>query len=130
MSILSDRLRATPRGRGLLQRELAESLDLSRVAITQYEQGRRVPEVDILTKIADFFMVSVDYLLGRTDVRIMCAATHQPETTTQSNKQSADILPMGDSSALKTLRNSFTKNTVNLSPANDLLSTSPSLILC
>ena len=101
MSILGDRLRQLREEGGLLQRELAESLDLSRVAITQYEQGRRVPEVDILTKIADFFMVSVDYLLGRTDVRIMCATTHQPETTTQSNKQSADILPNGAQQCLK-----------------------------
>lgn len=93
MSVLGDRLRQLREEKGLLQRELAESLNLSRVAITQYEQGRRVPEVDILVKLADFFMVSVDYLLGRTDIRIMYAATYQPETSAHSNKQSTDILP-------------------------------------
>lgn len=62
-----ERLRKLRKEKGLLQRELAEKLNLSRVAITHYEQGKRFPELDTLHKMADFFNVSVDYLIGRTD---------------------------------------------------------------
>lgn len=61
------RLRKLREDKGMLQRELAEKLNLSRVAITHYEQGTRQPEWDTLKKIADVFNVSVDYLLGRTE---------------------------------------------------------------
>ena len=62
-----ERLRKLREEKGLLQRELAEKLNLSRVAITHYEQGKRFPEWDTLQKMADLFNVSVDYLLGRTE---------------------------------------------------------------
>lgn len=65
-----ERLRNLRGEKGLLQRELAAKLNLSRVAITHYEQGKRFPEWDTLQKIADLFGVSVDYLLGRSDSRI------------------------------------------------------------
>ncbi|HEY8435513.1 MAG TPA: helix-turn-helix transcriptional regulator [Haloplasmataceae bacterium] len=61
------RLRKLRVEHGMLQRELAEKLNVSRVAITQYENGKRLPEWDKLQKIADIFGVSVDYLLGRVD---------------------------------------------------------------
>lgn len=62
-----ERLKMLREEKGLLQRELAEKLNLSRVAITHYEQGTRFPEWDTLQGMADLFDVSVDYLLGRTE---------------------------------------------------------------
>jgi transcriptional regulator with XRE-family HTH domain len=41
----------------------------SKAAISQYENGKRIPEIDALQAFADFFGVSLDYLLGRTDTR-------------------------------------------------------------
>ncbi len=64
-----ERLKMLREEKGLLQRELAEKLNLSRVAITHYEQGTRFPEWDTLQGMADLFDVSVDYLLGRTEQR-------------------------------------------------------------
>lgn len=43
--------------------------NFTRVAISQYENGKRIPEIDALTSFAQYFGVSVDYLLGRTDIR-------------------------------------------------------------
>lgn len=52
---------------GLTQQELAERLGLSPVTISGYENGHREPSIEILERIADYFEVSVDYLLGRED---------------------------------------------------------------
>lgn len=49
----------------LSQSKLGKSLGISSSTIGMYEQGRRFPDQTILTKIADFFDVSTDYLLGR-----------------------------------------------------------------
>jgi Helix-turn-helix. len=49
------------------QKELAEYLCVQRNAISRYENDEREPEYDILVKMADYFSVSTDYLLGRTD---------------------------------------------------------------
>ena len=53
--------------RGLTQGNLAEKIGISRASLSHYETNRREPDYDTLEKIADFFNVSVDYLLGRTE---------------------------------------------------------------
>lgn len=74
MESFPQRLRKLREERGMLQRELADKLNVSRVAVTQYEQGKRFPEWDTLRKIADIFGVSIDYLLGRVDDRNLSLA--------------------------------------------------------
>lgn len=49
------------------QPALAEAIGVSRQAIGQWKDGNTFPDVLALTKIADYFKVSADYLLGRTD---------------------------------------------------------------
>lgn len=53
--------------RNLSQYDLAEKLGFSRGKISNYEQGTREPDFETLKQIADFFDVSTDYLLGKTD---------------------------------------------------------------
>lgn len=53
----------------LSQAELAKFLHLARSTIAQYETGDRTPDYDTLQRIADYFHVSTDYLLGRTKSR-------------------------------------------------------------
>lgn len=52
---------------GLTQAEMAERLGISRSTIGMYETGAREPDFETLEKIADFFNVDTDFLLGRTD---------------------------------------------------------------
>ena len=52
-------------GRGLNQKELAESLNMNRSVLNRIENGTRPVRDDELKIIADFFNVSADYLLGR-----------------------------------------------------------------
>lgn len=50
----------------LTQQALADALSIGKSAIALYETGRRQPDPETLDKIAEFFDVSIDYLLGRT----------------------------------------------------------------
>lgn len=55
---------------GLNQIELAKRLNLSSSAsISQYEKGDRVPSDDIKLKMCEIFNCSLDYLLGKSDIR-------------------------------------------------------------
>lgn len=51
------------------QETLAEQLDVSRQAVSKWEQGVTLPEIDKIIAIADFFDVSIDYLL-KNDVQL------------------------------------------------------------
>lgn len=53
--------------RGISQVRLAMDLNLTQNSISRYETGEREADYDTLIVIADYFGVSVDYLLGRTD---------------------------------------------------------------
>lgn len=56
--------------RNLSQMNLAFELGLPQSTYQQYESGIREAGYDTLIQIADYFDVSVDYLLGRTDIRL------------------------------------------------------------
>lgn len=68
--------------RELSQVELAKLLNLSQSTIAYYELNRKEPSQNTLQRLADFFGVSVDYLLGRTDI---------PTTTTAREPRNPDI---------------------------------------
>jgi len=53
--------------RGLSQAEVAKRLGIARTTYSGYEIGTREPDQNTLIKLAKFFDVSVDYLLGNTD---------------------------------------------------------------
>jgi len=49
----------------MTQQEVADYLRMARGAYAQYETGRNLPPITNLTKLADLYKCSVDYLLGR-----------------------------------------------------------------
>ncbi len=55
--------------KGLGQKELAKLWDLSIATISNYENDVHAPDLNMLCKIADFYGVTTDYLLGRTSYR-------------------------------------------------------------
>ena len=63
------RLRELRRQRRISQVRLAMELNVSQNTISRYETGEREAGYAMLIRIADYFDVSVDYLLGRTDNR-------------------------------------------------------------
>ena len=53
----------------LTREDLANKLNITYAALAKYETNKRFPDKDTLSKIADFFNVSVDYLLCSTNIR-------------------------------------------------------------
>ena len=64
---MSMRLRELRRARHITQLKMALDLNMSQNTISRYENGEREPGVTELIRIADYFRVSIDYLLERTD---------------------------------------------------------------
>ena len=58
---------------GLTQRELARALHLGNSTISNYETGAHYPDIEKICLFADYFDVSVDYLLGRSKVSVPIA---------------------------------------------------------
>lgn len=56
--------------RGYSQKQLAEILHVSKNSISHYELGISMPCIDIIINLADIFDVSIDYLLGRSNVNL------------------------------------------------------------
>lgn len=69
MADFPSRLKALREENSLLQKELAAILKLNRATLASWESGNRTPELGTAEKLADFFKVSIDYLLGRTNER-------------------------------------------------------------
>lgn len=71
--------------RRITQMALSESLNLSQKTISAYEVGRIVPSAENLIKLSNFFDVSIDYLLGRSDCR-------NPQPPSQLPTESLELL--------------------------------------
>ena len=52
--------------RDISRKDLALALNISVSTLGMYEQGRREPNIDMLIKMADYFDVSIDFLVGRS----------------------------------------------------------------
>jgi len=65
--MISQQLREQRKQRGLTQRAVAECLGMVEQQYQAYELGRKKPTIDNLIILADYFDVSIDYLVGRTD---------------------------------------------------------------
>ena len=66
-TLLAERLVKLRRKYNYTQQRLADFLGITRPAYTAYERGTRQPDYETLLKLADYYDVSIDYLLGRTD---------------------------------------------------------------
>lgn len=65
--MLQDNLKKLREEHGLTKRELCEKTGISERAYLTYEFGEREPKISVVQKLADFYGVSTDYLLGRPD---------------------------------------------------------------
>ncbi|SIQ88477.1 helix-turn-helix domain-containing protein [Domibacillus enclensis] len=65
--MLGERLKSLRKERKLTQEELGKRVNVTKVSISGYENGKRSPDTETLQKLADFFDVSTDYLLGRSE---------------------------------------------------------------
>lgn len=61
------RLRDLREDNDLKQSQIAEILNIKQNTYSQYENGKREIPISLLWKLADYYNISVDYLIGRTD---------------------------------------------------------------
>ncbi|ABS34249.1 transcriptional regulator [Clostridium botulinum] len=69
MAEIKDRLKCERLRKDLNQTELAKFLNVSKQTVSNWENGNRIPDTLTLSKLADFFNCSVDYILGRSENR-------------------------------------------------------------
>lgn len=84
--MIGNRLKSLRDDKGLTQADVAKVLGVSRTTYTQYETGKSEPDLATVNRLAEFFNVSVDWLLGRTTVRTpieTIAAHHDGEDWTE-----------------------------------------------
>lgn len=66
---LGARIRSLREEKSISQLELAKILNIGNTTLSQYESDKRIPSDTVKKKIADYFNVSTDYLLGRSNIR-------------------------------------------------------------
>ncbi|QQQ87420.1 helix-turn-helix transcriptional regulator [Peptacetobacter hiranonis] len=87
---LGNRLKNLRTENNYSQKDVANKLSISNATLSQYESGVRQPSYDILKKLADIYCVSIDYLLGRTDIRNYeenTIAAHTDDRTQQLSEE-------------------------------------------
>ncbi len=67
MFIFGEHLKNLRKSRNITQKQLALGIGASERGIQQYELGERKPTYDMLIALADYFDVSLDYLVGRSE---------------------------------------------------------------
>lgn len=67
--MLGEKINTLRKAKGITLKELGEILNLGESTLSMYENNKRSPDYDTLKNIADFFNVTTDYLLGRTDIK-------------------------------------------------------------
>lgn len=68
MSLLPERLRELRKSFNYTQQRVADDLRISRKLLSNYELGLREPNIDLLQALAEYYLVSVDYLIGASSV--------------------------------------------------------------
>jgi len=64
-----ERLRQIRKEKGLTQAEVAKLLSIGESTVSFYESGKRQPDYETLIRLSETLHVSIDYLLGKTDIR-------------------------------------------------------------
>lgn len=64
---LSSQLKKIRAEKGLTQKQVADGIGVAEQAYQRYEYGRTIPSATVLVALADYFDVSLDYLVGRSD---------------------------------------------------------------
>lgn len=67
MKIFAERIKQLRLSKGLYQTDVAKETGFSQAAIARWEAGSQTPNLEVAVKLAKFFEVSTDYLLGLED---------------------------------------------------------------
>lgn len=88
----------------MLQEELAQELGISRSAVSHLENGRHEPGLDMLEKLADLFDVSIDYLVGRSNMRKLPENTGLKKTKAEAAVRELEYFQEGSKKAVEKIK--------------------------
>ena len=71
ISTLNENIKKLRISKGLNQVEFAKKLGVTKQCVSNWENDNVIPSIEMLVKMADFFGTSTDYLLGRTEKRVI-----------------------------------------------------------
>ncbi|MBU5308036.1 helix-turn-helix domain-containing protein [Clostridioides mangenotii] len=93
-NLFGNRLKQLRFEKDMTGEELGKVFNVTKVAISNWESGRRFPDQDTLIHICDYFNVSIDYLLGRTDNKspISDIDTKKIEELTNNNEDMHNLI--------------------------------------
>lgn len=100
--------------KGVSQDTVAEACNISRVALSRYENGSRMPRIEISSRLAEYYGVSVDFLLGKEEqeqkpVRLPeSASPFGPETQRIMDELVAKLRSMPESKQEEAARGALT----------------------
>lgn len=91
MSSFSSNLKDLRKNKGMSQIELGKALEISTSSVAMYEVGKREPNFTLLKKIASYFKVDVNYLLGMDHVEVPGVYTLAGSQSGKNNLKSDDV---------------------------------------
>ena len=86
--MLGDKIKYLRKKHKITQQNMAQALDIARSTYTSYENNNRSPDYELLIKMADYFNVSTDFLLGRTE-RTNLEANETPDQSDHNKEASS-----------------------------------------
>ena len=89
-----ERIKELREAKGLNQHGLALKLNFSQSTISYYETGERKPDLDALVRLSDFFDVSVDYLIGKSNIQNLSAENEKDADSINFINMYAKLTPI------------------------------------
>lgn len=99
--VFKDVIKELRKSKSIKQSELADILNVNRTAVAKWETGKNKPSADTLEEIADYFNVSIDYLMGRQETRGGFEAYKRNERDLRMLYYFSRLNDMGKNEALK-----------------------------
>lgn len=92
----AERIKMLRENREISQIKLAKDLLIGQSTMSEYESGVKQPPVSVLSKMADYFDVSLDYLAGRTNIKISIEKLHKQLSTRFGEVSINDLFNLQD----------------------------------
>ena len=89
---LNENIRRLRLNRGLSQVDFAKQMNVTKQCVSNWENDNVLPSVEMLVRIADFFHVSTDLLLGRESAQVLDVSTLPEETVTHLSLLIKDLM--------------------------------------
>lgn len=88
--MIGEKIKELRKSRKMSQGDLGDLIGVSKMSISYYENGKKPPGRETLEKIAEYFNVSIDYLLGRSSEKHL--TEDQDRTITEETRNIIDLI--------------------------------------